>query len=263
MERVAKSTDRTQTRWTNFVGAKTRLPGALQGTNHLGAGALGKHRRYKRGVNGSAMAVGEESQDSDMAAGRSAVVPAWQVELWVLVCMVLRAHFRLAISLVVLLSAALGCAPESSRSPQGHLYSTRRKMEADKLASVWLIKRFVDSEASVQFVGDELPLTNGIPLDAPEGELRRYANNSCFETIVNKYRVQAPGIQRMARIIRDIEINYWAEKYFPETVPLSQEIKTIIDRHPDDPNACVRESSVVFDELLSELARSAQSGSKK
>jgi hypothetical protein len=112
-------------------------------------------------------------------------------------------------------------------------------------------------------VTDELPLTNGIPIDAPEGELRRYANNSCFETIVNKYRIQAPGMQRFGRIIRDIEINYWAEKYFPETVPLSQEIKTIIDRHPDDPDACVQEASLVFDKLLGELARPAQSESRK
>jgi hypothetical protein len=136
-------------------------------------------------------------------------------------------------------------------------------MEADKLASIWLIKRFVDKEANFQFVTDELPLTNGIPIDAPEGDLRRYANNSCFETIVNKYRIQAPGMQRFGRIIRDIEINYWAEKYFPETVPLSQEIKTIIDRHPDDPDACVQEASLVFDKLLGELARPAQSESRK
>jgi hypothetical protein len=136
-------------------------------------------------------------------------------------------------------------------------------MEADKLASIWVIKRFVNKEASFQFVADDQPLTNGIPIDAPEGELRRYANNSCFETIVNKYKVQAPGMQRFGRIIRDIEINYWAEKYFPETVPLSREIKTIIDRHPDDPNACVQESFVVFDKLLGELARSAQADKRK
>jgi hypothetical protein len=135
------------------------------------------------------------------------------------------------------------------------LYVTRRKTEQDKLASIWVIKRFVDKEASFQFVADDLALTNGIPIDAPEGELRRYANNSCFETIVNKYRIQAPGMQRLGRIIRDIEINYWAEKYFPETVPLSQEIKAIIDKHPENAEACVEESLVVFDRLLSQLAR--------
>ena len=160
----------------------------------------------------------------------------------------------------------LGCSQNGQNQNHlttGNLYVTRRNMEADKLASIWVIKRFVDKEASFQFVANELPLTNGIPLDVPEGELRRYANNSCFETIVNKYKVQAPGMQRFGRIIRDIEINFWAEKYFPETVPLSQEIKGIIDRHPDDPEACVQEASVVFDRLLGELARSAQTESKK
>ena len=160
----------------------------------------------------------------------------------------------------------LGCSQngqDQNDLATGNLYVTRRNMEADKLASIWVIKRFVDKEASFQFVANELPLTNGIPLDVPEGELRRYANNSCFETIVNKYRIQAPGMQRLGRIMRDIEINYWAEKYFPETVPLSQEIKAIIDRHPNDPDACVQESSVVFDRLLGELARSGEPEAKK
>ena len=131
-------------------------------------------------------------------------------------------------------------------------------MEADKLASIWVIKRFVNKEARFQYVVGELPLTNGIPIDAPEGELRRYANNSCFETIVNKYRIQVPGMQRMGRIIRDIEINYWAEKYFAETVPLSQEIEAIIDRHPNDPDACARESMVVFSRSLKDLSQQRQ-----
>jgi hypothetical protein len=135
-------------------------------------------------------------------------------------------------------------------------------MEADKLASIWLVKRFVDKEASFQFVADELPLTNGIPLDAPEGELRRYANNSCFETVAIRFKIRDPGVQRLGRIIRDIEINYWAEKYFPETVPLSQEIKAIIDKHPDNPEACVEEVLVVFDRLLKDFSRSPQPSAK-
>jgi hypothetical protein len=150
-----------------------------------------------------------------------------------------------------------GCghrSPRTSEPSSGHLYVTRKSLEADKLAAIWLIKRFVDHEASFQFVADDLPLTNGIPLDVPEAELRRYANNSCFETVVSRFKIEAPGLPRLSRIIRDIEINFWAEKYFPETGPLSQTIKGIIERHPNDPDACVRESSIIFDRLLNELA---------
>lgn len=179
--------------------------------------------------------------------------------------MLLRTLFRLGIPLMMIVLVALGCSREPGpglQGAQGHLYVTRKTMEADKLASIWLVKRFVDRDASFQFLADELPLTNGIPLDVPEGELRRYANNSCFETVAIKFKIQDAGVQRLGQIMRDIELNYWREKYYPEAVALSREIKALIDKHPNDPEACVEESLVVFDKLLSELSPPAGSQGK-
>jgi hypothetical protein len=155
--------------------------------------------------------------------------------------------------LVLLLVTLVFSGCHRSSSVSGHRYVTHEQLEVDKLASIWLLQRFVDKEATFEFVKGDSPLTNGIPLDAPEAELRRYANNSCFETIVLKFKVQDPSIQRLAPIVRELELNAWGTKRFPESVRLQSEIKRIIDAHPRQPEMCAREALAVFDRLASEL----------
>jgi hypothetical protein len=134
-------------------------------------------------------------------------------------------------------------------------YVTRDKLEIDKLASIWLLQRFVDRETTVQFVAADCPLTNGIPLDEPEAELRRDARNSCFENVIARFKVQAPGLDRFSRIIRELELNRWGERQYPESVQLERTIKTILDTHPNNPELCREKASAVFDGLLNSLVR--------
>jgi hypothetical protein len=133
-------------------------------------------------------------------------------------------------------------------------YVTHDKLEVDKLASIWLIQRFVSKEASFQFVRSDLPLPSGIPLDEPEAELRRDARNSCFENVMARFKAQAPGLDRFSRIIREIELNPWGQRQFPESVQLERAVKDILDAHPADPALCMKETGPVFDRLLETLA---------
>jgi hypothetical protein len=139
---------------------------------------------------------------------------------------------------------------ENERSTARCVYVTWTSLEVDKLASIWLIKRFIDEKAEFRFVEKGTLVENGIPFDTPDAEFRRYPNASCFESILRAYDVKDPALVKIGDITHDIEINYWGEKRFPESAVVADRVQTIIQDHPDDPEACLPEALAFFDEIL-------------
>jgi len=70
------------------------------------------------------------------------------------------------------------------------IFSTWEGFEADKCASIWLIKRFIDKNAKIKFFPKGSIITEGIPFDVPEAKLRRYHNMSTFESILKYYNLK-------------------------------------------------------------------------
>lgn len=159
-------------------------------------------------------------------------------------------------SLFLLGACLVGCSRLSDSPPSetsDHVFVTRRTLEPDKLASIWLIKRFVDRDAKFVFVGDDAPLTSeGIPFDTSEAEFRRYATLSCFESILRKHPVTEPGIERLTKLIHDIEINYWANPLSPDSLNLRHRLLAIVEAHPAQPEACLGPAFAVFDAFLAD-----------
>jgi len=92
---------------------------------------------------------------------------------------------------------------------------TRKNIKVDRVACPWLIRRFVDPEAEFLFV-DEGQLLNAaqaekaIPFDAPkipEVKLNHRGNQCSFEAIISDYNLTAPGLARLALIVRAADIN--------------------------------------------------------
>ena len=82
---------------------------------------------------------------------------------------------------------------------------TRQYVHLDRVASPWLIKRFVDPDAEFVFVPwlqeDRRP-ADAVPLGLPGAELGPHdAAGTTFAKIVAKYRIDDPAILRIARII--------------------------------------------------------------
>jgi hypothetical protein len=168
---------------------------------------------------------------------------------------------RLAMGLAAV-AALLGtnCSRQADSpptKPRGQTYVTRPTLEPDKLSSIWLIKRHVDPEARFDFVDDARPLTNGIPFDTAEAEFRRYANISCFESILRKHPSSDPGIQQLGQRIHDLEINYWGEKRFADSLQLKREIQALIDAQAGNPQGCLPAALQVFDRWRASLSTPA------
>src|SRR3970040_296673 len=83
---------------------------------------------------------------------------------------------------------------------------TRSHVHVDRVACPWLITRFVDNEAEFFFVPkshvDTVAADAGaIPFDAPGVELGHHEGRCSFESIILKYGLTDPALQRMAKIV--------------------------------------------------------------
>lgn len=91
---------------------------------------------------------------------------------------------------------------------------TRKDIKVDRVACPWLIRRFIDPEAQFLFVSehellDTAARENAIPFDAPKltaVKLNHRGERCSFEAMVEDYKLSAPGLARLALIVRSADI---------------------------------------------------------
>lgn len=91
---------------------------------------------------------------------------------------------------------------------------TRQNIKVDRVACPWLIRRFIDPQAKFLFVGESQLLEtaareNATPFDAPrlsEVKLNHRGVRCSFEAIIEDDHLQAPGLERLALIVRAADI---------------------------------------------------------
>jgi len=84
---------------------------------------------------------------------------------------------------------------------------TRERPKIDRIASPWLIKKFVDAEAEFIYVPfDDVLSTaealSAIPFDIPDVEFTHYNDECTFDYIIKKYQISDPAILIISRIVR-------------------------------------------------------------
>jgi hypothetical protein len=136
---------------------------------------------------------------------------------------------------------------------QPAIFSTWEGFEADKCASIWLIKGFVDQEAIIKFYPKGEPIEAGIPFDTPDAKLRRYHNMSTFESILKHYQLNDPKLIYMGKIIHDIEVNVWERKLMQETYPVKEQVNKIISNSTGN-TEIIEKSVKYFNALYNEIS---------
>src|SRR2546421_5601275 len=88
---------------------------------------------------------------------------------------------------------------------------TRKNAAVDRIACPWLIRRFVDPGAEFLYV-DESDVSRvareqeAEPFDVEGAELGHVDGRCSFESIVLKYGLKDPGLDRMADIVHGADI---------------------------------------------------------
>lgn len=96
--------------------------------------------------------------------------------------------------------------PKSSiKKFQKRVWVTRPRPHVDRVACIWLIKRFIDSGATFRY--SLTPTEDEVSFDMKEGSTFGHVGNLCsFETIMKSFDLNEPGLATVAEIVHEIDI---------------------------------------------------------
>ena len=124
----------------------------------------------------------------------------------------------------------------------------------DRTACIWLIRRFVDPDASFAFCGDPAEAPDGAELfDVVGARLSHRGEDCSFETFLKEYELEDPVLREIAEIVHDADL--MDEKYGrPESEGLDAIVRGMQLALPDD-HTLAEHTDTLYDGLYAYLRR--------
>lgn len=92
---------------------------------------------------------------------------------------------------------------------RNRIWVTRAQPYIDRLASAWLIRRFIDPEARFRFLhtGETPGLAQGeLPFDMAVGEFTHQGELITFEVLIRDFTLQEPALAKMGELVKTIDV---------------------------------------------------------
>jgi len=140
-------------------------------------------------------------------------------------------------------------ASDTGPCPDGATWVTRAGVRVDRMASAWLIRRFIDPNARFKFVPAEgyAPEPGELRFDMFEGEFTHRGEGCTFEVLLAHFGLRDPALRAVADVVHDIDCKdgrFGRE----ETAGVASLIRGITDSVRDDP-ARLEAGAPLFDGL--------------
>jgi len=131
----------------------------------------------------------------------------------------------------------------------GRVWATRPGVHIDRMASAWLIRRYLDPKARFRFVDpkEEKKDRQEIRFDIVGGDFTHEADRCTFETLALRMGLRDPALDIVAEIVHDVDLK---DGKFgrPEAAGIEQLILGIVRAHSDD-DARFERGFSLFDDL--------------
>ena len=140
-------------------------------------------------------------------------------------------------------------AKQKLQAFQDRTWVTRKGIHVDRMASAWLIRRFIDPNARFKFVPAKgyQPEPGEIRFDMYEAEFTHEGDHCTFEVLIERVGLSDPGLGPIAEIVHDIDLK--DAKFAREETPgIDRIIAGIAMAHKDDESRLAR-GTAVFDDL--------------
>jgi hypothetical protein len=111
--------------------------------------------------------------------------------------------------------AGQGAAPSQSSSPlsaadhRGRTWVTRTGIHVDRIASAWLIRRFIDPEARFAFVPAKgyRPRPGELRFDMYEAEYTHEGDRCTFEVLLERFGLDDPALAELGELVHDLDLD--------------------------------------------------------
>src|SRR6266550_3054297 len=150
-----------------------------------------------------------------------------------------------------------------TKAPRGATWVTREGVYIDRIASAWLIGRFIDSKAQFKFVAEGYrPRPGELRFDMFEAEYTHEGDACTFETLVARFGLGNRALRVIAEIVHDIDCKE-AKFGRPEASGIERLIAGIATQHAED-TARLAHGATLFEALYAALtATTAETGAAR
>jgi hypothetical protein len=133
-------------------------------------------------------------------------------------------------------------------APQGAVWVTRRGIHVDRMASAWLIRRFIDPAARFRFVDPRSyqQEVGELRFDMFEAEFTHEGDLCTFEVLLSRFGLSAPALRAIAEMVHDVDLKD-AKFARPETSGFERTIAGIALGHAQDEDRLARASALLDD----------------
>jgi hypothetical protein len=147
----------------------------------------------------------------------------------------------------------------ATESYRGRVWVTRKGIHVDRLASAWLIRRFIDPDATFRFVvaKDHRHSPGELRFDMFDAEFTHEGESCSFEVLAARLGVRDPAVRAIGEVVHDLDLK--DERFGrAETAGVNASIAGICWAHASD-EARLAAGQVLFDALY-EFFRRRPSG---
>lgn len=132
---------------------------------------------------------------------------------------------------------------------RGRVWVTRSGIFVDRIASAWLIRRFIDRDARFKFVAGATARRppNELRFDMFEGEFTHVGDRCTFETLLDRFALTDPALQVIGDIVHDIDLK--DEKFGRDDAAGIERVVSAIAAANSDDEARLTRGAQVFDDL--------------
>lgn len=140
---------------------------------------------------------------------------------------------------------------------RGRTWVTRARVRVDRMASAWLIRRFIDPDARFVFADEAggAGTAPGLRFDTYGGEFTHEDDQCTFEVLVRRFGLRAPGLETLARVVHDIDLKE-NRHAVPETAGIAASLDAIAGAPLADAER-ITIAATLFDGLLERFAAAA------
>jgi len=89
---------------------------------------------------------------------------------------------------------------------EAKMWVTRPRPGIDRMASAWLIRRFIDAKAKFAFAPKAEEKPSAVPFDMYGVQFSHEGNRCTFETLARLFRVEGQAIDRIGQIVHNLDL---------------------------------------------------------